>query len=211
MHSLSVLPSHCSVSCSQFSILNITMCQIIRSSLSYIHKLYEMGMLKVSAVMYVCMAITYHSIVWINQVRLPILIMVSCTGKMIISLPPFAPENLVSQDGLAVPSRVSLLIFFTLKLNLVLKYNVVNIMPLGANAKFLRSGGGRMARGWRYTKPSLAKAPLRVARVRVCAMHPFYSMSSPRATYTISGICFFSPFVVVFALFCFVCSRWNFL
>ena len=32
-----------------------------------------------------------------------------------------------------------------------------------------------MARGCRYTKPSLASAPLRVACVRpVCAMHSFY-------------------------------------
>ena len=30
-----------------------------------------------------------------------------------------------------------------------------------------------MARGWRYRNPSLSNAPLRDARVRVCAMHPF--------------------------------------
>ena len=36
---------------------------------------------------------------WINRVRLPILLVVSSTGKMNISLLAFAPENLVSQDG----------------------------------------------------------------------------------------------------------------
>ena len=44
--------------------------------------------------------------------------------KTHISLSPFAPENLVSRNtGLAVPSRVSLLIS-TLKLNLVLAYGI---------------------------------------------------------------------------------------
>ena len=46
----------------------------------------------------VCMVITY-SRAWINQVRLPILLVVSWTGKMNIPLSPFAPENLVSRDG----------------------------------------------------------------------------------------------------------------
>ena len=37
---------------------------------------------------------------WINRVRLPILLVVSCSEKkMSISLRPFAPENLVSRDG----------------------------------------------------------------------------------------------------------------
>ncbi|CAN0437749.1 unnamed protein product, partial [Ascophyllum nodosum] len=35
-------------------------------------------------------------------------------------------------------------------------------------------GGHRMARGWRYTKPSLDSAPICVTRARICAMHPFY-------------------------------------
>ena len=35
----------------------------------------------------------------INRVRLPILLDVSWTGKMIFSLSPFAPEKLVSRDG----------------------------------------------------------------------------------------------------------------
>ena len=41
--------------------------------------------------------------VWINQVRLPILLVVSCTGKMNISLSASAPENLVSRDGFGSP------------------------------------------------------------------------------------------------------------
>ena len=41
--------------------------------------------------------------VWINRVRLPILFVVSCTGKNNISLSPFAPENLVSREGFGSP------------------------------------------------------------------------------------------------------------
>ena len=52
--------------------------------------------------MYVCMVITY-SRVWINRVRLPILLVVSWTGKMNIPLPPYVPENLVSRDGFSRP------------------------------------------------------------------------------------------------------------
>ena len=37
--------------------------------------------------------------VWINQVRLPIMFVVSWTGKINISLSAFAPESLVSRDG----------------------------------------------------------------------------------------------------------------
>ena len=39
----------------------------------------------------------------INRVRLPILHVVSWTGKIDISLSPFAPENLVSRDGFSSP------------------------------------------------------------------------------------------------------------
>ena len=41
--------------------------------------------------------------VWINWVKLPILLVISSTGKMNISLSPFAPEDLVSRDGLGSP------------------------------------------------------------------------------------------------------------
>ena len=51
------------------------------------------------------MIMTY-SRVWINQVRLPILLVVSGTGEMSISLSPFAPENLVSrEDGFKLAER----------------------------------------------------------------------------------------------------------
>ena len=52
--------------------------------------------------MYVCMVITYRR-VWINRVRLPILLVVSWTGKMNIPLSPCVPENLVSRDGFRRP------------------------------------------------------------------------------------------------------------
>ena len=48
------------------------------------------------------MVITY-SRVWINRVRLPILLVVSWTGKMNISLSPCVPEKLVSRDGFSRP------------------------------------------------------------------------------------------------------------
>ena len=54
------------------------------------------------ACMYVCMVITY-SRVWINRVRLPILLVVSRTGKMNIPLSPCVPENLVPRDGFSRP------------------------------------------------------------------------------------------------------------
>ena len=54
----------------------------------------------------------------INRVRLPTLLVVSWTGKINISLFPFAPEKLVSRDGFgsSVP--------FILRLNLVLTYGI---------------------------------------------------------------------------------------
>ena len=45
----------------------------------------------------------YITRVSISRVRLPILRVVSKTGKMDISLLPFAPENLVSRDGFGSP------------------------------------------------------------------------------------------------------------
>ena len=47
--------------------------------------------------------VTHIARLWINPVRLPILLVVSSTGKMNISLSAFAPENLVSRDGFARP------------------------------------------------------------------------------------------------------------
>ena len=68
--------------------------------------------------------------VWINRVRLPILRVVTWTGKIDISLSAFVPENSVSRDGFGVPSRVSLLIFIILRLNLVLTYYGINRVHL---------------------------------------------------------------------------------
>ena len=52
--------------------------------------------------MYVCM-VTHIARVWINLVKLPVLHVVSGTGKMNISLFAFVPENLVSRDGFGIP------------------------------------------------------------------------------------------------------------
>ena len=57
---------------------------------------------KSSIYIYVCFVITY-SRVWINRVRLPLLLVVSWTGKMNIPLSPCVPENLVSRDGFSRP------------------------------------------------------------------------------------------------------------
>ena len=48
------------------------------------------------------MPITYKR-VYINRVRLSILLVVRCTGKNDISLPSFEPENLVSRNGFGCP------------------------------------------------------------------------------------------------------------
>ena len=52
--------------------------------------------------MYVRMIIT-SSRVWINRVRLPILLVVSWTGEIHIPLSPCVPENVVSRDGFSRP------------------------------------------------------------------------------------------------------------
>ena len=54
---------------------------------------------------YVCICWSSHRarVVWINRVRLPILLVVSWTGKNNTSLSAFAPENLVSRDGFGSP------------------------------------------------------------------------------------------------------------
>ena len=66
-------------------------------------------------VMYACTVSTF-SRVWINRVWLPILLVVSRTGKKKILSPYlYAPENLVSRDGFSRPQS-----FSTLRLDLVL-------------------------------------------------------------------------------------------
>ena len=52
--------------------------------------------------MYECM-VTHIARVRINLVGLPVLLVVSLTGKINISMSPFAPENLVSRDGFRSP------------------------------------------------------------------------------------------------------------
>ena len=68
--------------------------------------------------------IFYYSRVWINRVRLPILLVVSCEqGKLIFPCPRACLRIWSRQTGSAVPTCVSLLIFI-LRLNLVLIYGL---------------------------------------------------------------------------------------
>ena len=53
--------------------------------------------------MYVCMVTHITRVLPIDRVRLPILHVVSSTGKMIFPPSTFAPENLVSRDGSGSP------------------------------------------------------------------------------------------------------------
>ena len=72
---------------------------------------------------YVCMVITY-SRVWINRVRLPILLVVSREqGEIVFSCPRTCLRVWSPETGSAVPSRYSLLISI-LRLNLVLTYDI---------------------------------------------------------------------------------------
>ena len=56
-------------------------------------------------VLHVCLYVwsSHVARVRTNRVRLPILVVVSWRGKTSISLPPFAPEKLVSRDGFGSP------------------------------------------------------------------------------------------------------------
>ena len=74
-------------------------------------------------VLFTACMITHIARVWINRIRLPILPVVSLTGKMNFFLSPFVPENLVPRDGFGNPVHVSLLISI-LRLNLVLTYGI---------------------------------------------------------------------------------------
>ena len=67
--------------------------------------------------LYVCMVITY-SRVWINRIRLTMLLAVSWTGKINIPLSSYVPENLVSRHGLFRPASACSLSI--VRLNLVL-------------------------------------------------------------------------------------------
>ena len=73
---------------------------------------------------------------WINPVRLPIQLVVSCTGKMSIPLSPFAPENVASETGSAVPSRVGQL---TLQTQVESGALLTEFLPLSAIASIYLS------------------------------------------------------------------------
>ena len=87
-------------------------------------------------------------------------------------------------------------------------------MRLGANARYLRSGGeggldGSRLAIYRYTKPFLANAPLCVACVRVCAMHPYLFIRTLRISAScLSFLAFvfhvFSSFFLLFFFFFFL-------
>ena len=68
------------------------------------------------------MVITYRR-VWINPVRLPILLVVSSTGKIIFPCDRAYLRIWSRETGSVVPSRVSLFISM-LSLNLVLTYGI---------------------------------------------------------------------------------------
>ena len=71
------------------------------------------------------MVIIYYSRVWINRVRLPILLVVSLTWKIyMISVPPFAPENLVFARRVPPSRPAPACPFFILRLNLVLTHAI---------------------------------------------------------------------------------------
>ena len=70
--------------------------------------------------MYVCMVVTYNR-VWINRVRSTSILL---TGKMKIFLSPFAPENLISRDGVRPSRPASARSFSILRLNLVLTHGI---------------------------------------------------------------------------------------
>ena len=67
--------------------------------------------------------------VWINRVRLPILLVVSWTGKNNIPLSPCVPENLVSRDGFSRPVPRQPAHLSILRLNLVLTYGIPPEFP----------------------------------------------------------------------------------
>ena len=104
---------------------------------------------------------TYSRRVRINRVRLPILHVVSSTGKLNISLSAFSRLRVWSREtGSAVASRVSLFISI-LRLNLVLTYGIppefrggvypIDLRYLHNTSTFqcsVYSGGLRGARYW---------------------------------------------------------------
>ena len=66
---------------------------------------------------------TYRARVWINRVRLPVLHVVSWTGKWIFPCARSRLRDWSRETGSAVPSRVSMFLSI-LRLNLVLTYGI---------------------------------------------------------------------------------------
>ena len=106
--------------------------------------------------MYVCMVITY-SRVWINEVRLPILLVVSWTGEIILPCPRVCLRIWSREAGSAVPSRVSLLISI-LRLNLVLTYGIPPEFRAGVHL-------------WNRHTPSGQSRVCRVTQLRTDGVH----------------------------------------
>ena len=78
--------------------LSSTQCQVMSYEVNRFCQECLLTNLFMYVCMYRCMVITY-SRVWINRVRLPILLVVSRTGEISIPLSPCMPENLVPRDG----------------------------------------------------------------------------------------------------------------
>ena len=87
------------------------------------------------------MFITY-SRVWINRVRLSILLVVSEKAKMNISLSPFAPENLVSRDMFGCPVPRQVYSSATIRLDLVLTRGIPPAFRSGIHSLILPTAIG---------------------------------------------------------------------
>ena len=84
--------------CYPVQLLTVVVLEIYLAQHSFLRVMYVLYM-------YICMVMTYYStLVWIDRVRLPILLVVSWTGEMDTSLSsPFAPEDLILRDGFDRP------------------------------------------------------------------------------------------------------------
>ena len=98
-----------------------------------------------------CIAIYIIARVRMNRVRLPILHVVSWTGKMNISLPAFAPANLVSRGGFGIP----------------VPRQPAHLHTQAESGAYLR-GSSRVSRRRPFMKPPYSTSPghSRVYRVR---------------------------------------------
>ena len=92
----------------------VYMLYLVYSMYVWLH-LYMLYILCIVYMLYIlCMYSCIFSRVWMNRIWLQILLVVSLTWKMLFSLFPFAPENLVSRDRFGRPApRQQLLILHT--------------------------------------------------------------------------------------------------